>query len=58
MIGVRNIENMSLSKLKLIKIKKGGLWLLLIFILSSCDKYRFWNLAKLAAFNTPVVSNN
>ncbi|MEY4141557.1 MAG: hypothetical protein RL110_929 [Bacteroidota bacterium] len=27
-------------------------------LLSSCEKYRFWNLAKLAAFNTPVVSNN
>jgi hypothetical protein len=40
-------------------MKNRSLFLFVVcsLLLSSCNKYRFWNLAKLAAFNTPMVSN-
>ena len=41
-----------------IKLTYTTVFLFSLLLISSCEKYRFWNLAKLAAFNTPVVSNN
>jgi len=41
-----------------IKITYTTVFLFSLLLISSCNKYRFWNLAKLAAFNIPMVSNN